>query len=314
MNKIDHIIVTGGAGFIGSRIALRLIKEGYKVTVLDNLSTGRKENIPEGASFIKIDLGQQSDYSRLKNIACDAVFHLAGQSSGEDSFKSPLYDLQSHVLSTFYLLDWCKQKQVSRFIYASSMSIYGDPESLPVKESHPLQPKTYYAAGKISAEAYIKFFQTLGINTTIFRFFSVYGPGQNLENKNQGMVSIFLSYMLEQVPVYVKGSEKRFRDFVYIDDVVDAWLSSYRDPAAYGKIYNLASGKKTTVEALLNALKASFDYKVYPIDYRDGTPGDQLGLVADISFITKELKWSPRIDLQAGLNSMVAFEKGNLKN
>lgn len=314
MKSKQHIIVTGGAGFIGSHIASRLLSEGYKVTILDNLSTGKEENIPQGADFIKIDLGQEISYGYLKNITCEAVFHLAGQSSGEGSFKEPFYDLQSHILSTFWLLEWCKKKGISRFLYASSMSVYGEPNYLPVDENHPLQPKTFYAAAKISAEAYVKLYQSLGINTTILRLFNVYGPGQNLDNKMQGMASIYLSYMLEQVSVIVKGSKERIRDLIYIDDVVDAWLSSFNNPVTFGKVYNLGSGKRIKVEDLLNTLKDLFGDQNYPIEYRDGTPGDQFRVVANIEQITQDLKWMPKVDLQTGLKKMMEFEKKRLSH
>lgn len=314
MKNKKNIVVTGGAGFIGSHIASRLISEGYKVTVLDNLSTGKEENIPNDADFIKMDLGRKNTYSRLKNIHCNAIFHLAGQSSGEASFKDPYYDFCSHVLSTFWLLDWSKKSGVKRFLYSSSMSIYGDPSYLPVDENHPLKPKTFYAAAKVCAEVYIKFYKTFGIDTTIFRLFSVYGPGQNLENKMQGIVSIYLSYMLEQVPIGVKGPKERFRDLIFIDDVVDVWLMSLDDPVTYGKVYNVAGGKKTKVEDLIKALRTSFGYLDYPIEYLDPTPGDQFGMVGDITLIKQELNWKPRINLKTGLKKMIDFEKGRLRN
>ncbi len=312
MGEVKHIIVTGGAGFIGSHIARRLISEGYKVTVLDNLSTGKEENVPQDADFIKMDLGLEESYTYLENISCDAVFHLAGQSSGEASFKDPFYDLRSHVHSTFLLLRWCKENGIHRFIYASSMAIYGDPKNLPVDEEHSLQPKTFYSAAKIAAEAYVKLYQTMGIQTTIFRFFSIYGCGQNLENRAQGMVSIFLSYMLDNTKITVKGSKDRFRDFVYIDDLVDVLISSYNSPTTYGKIYNVSSGKKTTVEDLIEGLKVSFGYQDYPVEYKKGTPGDQFGVVGDNKCILQDLKWKPKITLQEGLNRMVNFEKERL--
>lgn len=315
MKNRGYIVVTGGAGFIGSHLASRLVADGYRVTVLDNLSTGKLENIPEDANFINVDLGDKEAYDSLKNLACkvDAVFHLAGQSSGEASFKDPFYDLRSHVYSTFWLLDWCKQKGVDRFIYSSSMAIYGDPQYLPVDENHPIQPKTFYAAAKAAAEAYIRLYQTLNINTTIFRLFSVYGPGQNLDNKMQGMVSIFLSYMLENIPIVVKGSKDRFRDFLYIDDLIDAWMLAYKEPKTYGKVYNLSSGIKTTVGDLLGILKKEFGCKDYPIEYKNNTPGDQFGVVANITHITKEIGWVPETDIRIGLNRMVSFEKRRLK-
>jgi len=310
----QHIVITGGAGFIGSHIASRVLSEGCAVTVLDNLSTGKKETIPKGANFIEMDLGLKKSYVYLENINCDAVFHLAGQSSGEASFADPFNDLRSHVLGTFFLLDWCKKKGIQRFLYASSMSVYGEPDYLPLDEIHPLRPKSFYGAGKTSAEAYIKLYQTLGINITIFRLFSVYGPGQNLKNRMQGMASIYLSYMLEGVPVIVKGSGERFRDFIYIDDVVDIWVLSLDKPVTYGKVYNLASGRKTKVKDLLNALRNSFRNADYPIEYRGGTLGDQIGALADTALIKNDLRWSPKVDLQTGLNKTVDFEKELLKN
>ena len=312
MKARRHLIVTGGAGFIGSHLAARLLAEGHEVSVLDDLSTGRLENIPSGARFIEVDLGKQDEYRKIDQLSGDAVFHLAGQSSGEASFLDPLGDLRSHVLSTFWLLEWCREKRVRRFVYASSMSVYGDPQYLPVDEQHPLQPKTFYAAGKIAAEAYISLYRTLGIDTTIFRLFSVYGPGQNLENRMQGMVSIFLSYLLEGKPLIVKGSGERFRDLVYIDDVVAAWLSAWQNPASYGKLYNVASRRKTRVVDLVEALKQAMGQPRHPVEYLEGTPGDQFGIIGANTLIAQDLHWQPRVDLQAGLNQLVRFEKGRL--
>lgn len=314
MKENKSIVVTGGAGFIGSHLASRLISDGHRVTILDNLHSSKEENIPRGADFIKVDLGQLDSQVLFKDIACDAVFHLAGQSSGEASFLDPAYDLRSHVMSTSQLLEWCRKKKIPRFIYASSMSVYGDPNYLPADEIHPMQPKTYYAAAKISAEAYIKLYQTMGINTTILRLFSVYGPGQNLKNRMQGMLSIYLSYMLDKLPLIVKGSKERFRDFIYIDDVVEVWVKSLNNPVTYGKVYNVASGVKTKVADLIEFLKKSFGYQDYPIEYRDGTAGDQFGIVADITRITQELNWKPKISLQTGIAKTVDFERRKDRN
>jgi len=314
MNPAKHIVVTGGAGFIGSNIAKRLLSDGYRVTILDNLTTGTDTNIPKGADFIRMDLGEKAEYKKIENLECDAIFHLAGQSSGEVSFLDPVYDLKSHALSTLLLLELCKKNKIPRFIYASSMSVYGDPEYLPVNEKHPLKPKTFYGAAKSSAENYVRLYQSMGIDTTIFRLFSVYGPGQNLGNKMQGMISIYLSYMFEGEPVLVKGSKERYRDFVYIDDVVNIWNKALHEKASYGKTYNIASGKRTKVEELLNILKGVFGNKDYQVEYRDTTPGDQFGVVADTSLVRKELNWEPRTDLAAGLTEMINFEKKVQKN
>ncbi|MBF0320221.1 MAG: NAD-dependent epimerase/dehydratase family protein [Nitrospirae bacterium] len=302
-----HVIVTGGAGFIGSHLALALLTKGHRVTILDNLHTGKEKNIPKGADFINIDLG--ADNVPLRGLNCDAVFHLAGQSSGEASFDDPEYDFRSHVLSTFNMLRWCKETGVSRFIYSSSMSVYGDPDTLPINEGHALRPKTFYGAGKAAAEAYINLFSRLGLNTTVFRLFSVYGPGQDLDNKMQGMLSIYLSYMLEGNPVIVKGSAGRYRDFINVGDIVAAWLLAYESPVSFGKTYNLATGVKTTVQDLLNELKSAFNAKDYPIEFGQNTAGDQFGTVGDISLIKKDLNWQPAIDLKAGIAAMAKWAR-----
>ncbi|MCG6552995.1 MAG: NAD-dependent epimerase/dehydratase family protein [Candidatus Magnetominusculus sp. LBB02] len=308
-----HIIVTGGAGFIGSHLAEALLDRGSHVTIFDNLHTGKEVNIPRGADFINIDLGVESLYSSIKGIDCDAVFHLAGQSSGEASFDDPEYDFRSHVASTFYMLRWAQEHGVSRFLYSSSMSVYGDPDTLPAAEGHPLKPKTFYAAGKAAAEAYINLYSRLGVNTTVFRLFSVYGARQNLDNMMQGMLSIYLSYMLAGDPIIVKGSPARFRDFTHIKDVVNAWLSAYENPVSYGKTYNLASGDKTTVEQLLNELKSAFNQPDYPIEFAQNTAGDQFGVVGDISLLKKELNFKPSVNLKDGISEMVAWARGSVK-
>ncbi len=302
-------LVTGGAGFIGSHIAAYLIKEGRRVIVLDNLSTGKVGNVPKGAEFIAMDLADKKQYERLRNIKADAVFHLAGQSSGEASFADPWYDFQSHVVSTFLLLDHCKKHAIGRFIYASSMSVYGDPESLPVCETAPVQPKSFYGAGKASAENYIRLYQSLGLRTTILRFFNVYGPGQNLDNMRQGMASIYLAFMLKGVPVTVKGSKERFRDFLYIDDLVSGWMQAYENTDAVGKTYNLCNGCKTTVAELIDDLRVVLGDADYPVEYVEGTQGDQFGLYGDNTLIRKDLGWMPRISLQEGQECMVRHAK-----
>jgi UDP-glucose 4-epimerase len=140
--------------------------------------------------------------------------------------------------------------------------------------------------------------------------FSVYGPNQNLANKMQGMASIFLSYILEGKPIVVKGSKERFRDFIYVDDVVQAWLLAWDNAASFGQTYNLGTGQKTTVETLLKALTAACSAPRHPIEYAGGTPGDQHGLVAGIAKIRAELAWSPAVDLSTGVARMAQFHVG----
>jgi UDP-glucose 4-epimerase len=244
----------------------------------------------------------------LDSSEIDVVFHLAGQSSGEKSFDDPEYDLNSHVVGTFNILRWCHSNGIDRVLYASSMSIYGDPEYLPVDEDHPFDPKTYYAAGKISAEVYVELFDNLGMNTTIFRLFSVYGPGQNLENMKQGMVSIYLSFVLNGDELLVKGSMDRFRDFVYIDDVIDAWVEAAENSVTYGNTYNVCRNERVEVNELIHTILDCYGDPAYPVETAGGTPGDQFGIYGDASKLQNDIGWSPNISLAEGISKMVDAE------
>ncbi|SVC30329.1 uncharacterized protein METZ01_LOCUS283183, partial [marine metagenome] len=293
-----------------SALTRRLLADGYEVTVIDNLSNGRMENVSQEARFIKADLAMETTYREIAEIPFDTVFHLASQSSGALSFEDPMADMKSHLYITFSLLQLSLKRKVSRFMFSSSTTLYGDTNGLPVNEDCPVNPKTYYATGKLACEDYIRFFFGQGLSTTVFRLPNVYGPGQNLQNKDQGMVSIYLSYIMEGQPILVKGSRDRFRDFIYIDDVVDGWMKGFASPDTIGKTYNLASGKKSTVDQVLEGLKTACGKPDYPVEFATGTPGDQSGLVADISRIQKETGFNPKTGLQEGLKKMVETETG----
>lgn len=302
---MKRYLITGGAGFIGSRIAARLLEQQYRVVIVDNLSTGLRANVPDGAELIVADLGLPDGCDCLGGRSFDAVLHLAGQSSGEASFLDPAYDFRSHVVSTFQLLSWCRANDCKRFIYASSMGVYGDPLSVPVIEDAPCNPKSYYGAAKLAAESYIRMHALLGLETTVLRMFNVYGSGQNLANRMQGMASIYLAYLLEGQPIIVKGVFERFRDMIHIDDVVDAWLICLTAPATFGGVFNLGSGRPTTVQELVDALRMAFGRPDYPLDQQPGTAGDQFGLFADISRLREATGWKPSVGLVEGISRMV---------
>lgn len=309
----EKILITGGAGFIGSHLARRFLSEGYEVTILDNLSTGSSTNIPEQAEFLEFDLARNEDYSTIFRTSFKAVLHLAAQSSGEISNENPEHDLIVNTISTLRLLSWCKKKGIPRFMYASSMAVYGNPENNPVSEKQICRPLSFYGISKLASEQYVQHYSAEGMNTTSFRMFSVYGPGQNLENMKQGMVSIFLAYLLNGKEILVKGSGNRFRDYTYIDDVVDVWYSSLDNPVTFGKIYNLATGKKTLVRELVEKEISHFERNrvKYPVRYEGFTPSDQFGLYADISQLQEDLGWQPRFMLDEGLIRMIIWAKKN---
>jgi UDP-glucose 4-epimerase len=282
------------------------------VVIVDNLTTGDPGNLPEGAEFIEMDISREEDYRKLHPVDFDAVFHLAAQSSGEISHENPALDLSVNTLGTLLLLRTCMQARVKRFLYSSSMAVYGNPDHTLVSETAECQPLSFYGISKFAAEHYILHFVPDGLEPTIFRLFSVYGPGQNLTNMKQGMVSIYMAYLLKGEPIRVKGSGDRFRDFIYIDDVLDAWMGALERPVTHGRIYNLGTGKKTTASRLVEEEIRAFghDPAIYPVISEEPTPFDQFGLSADISRIRAETGWHPQVDLREGLRRMVTWAAG----
>ena len=305
-----RVLITGGAGFIGGHLARRLVEGGDRVVVVDNLRTGRRENVPVCAEFIELDLDRPDFLSRLPKVDFDAVCHLAAQSSGPASAEMPYYDFQANAGSTVLLSRWCLERGMPRFLYASSMAVYGNAVTLPIKESAPCLPISYYGVSKLTSEHVLRLAAVEGLNPTSFRMFSVYGPGQNLSNIKQGMVSIYLAYLLHGAPVPVTGSVKRFRDFVYIDDVVDAWLRALTSPVTPSLEYNLGSGQGTTVSEIIAALVVALGLpEDHPIEELPGFASDQFGLYADITRAGVELGWRPTVSLDEGLRRMVAWAR-----
>ena len=210
-----NYLITGAAGFIGSSLARKYINQGDRVTTIDNLSTGYKSNIPKGVHFIEGDCSDNKIISKLPKETFDAIFNIAGQSSGEISFDDTVYDIGTNTESTLLLLQFALKNGCKRFIYAGTMSVYGIQEDHPVKESSNCNPQSFYGVGKLASEHYMRIYQQYGIQTSSLRLFNVYGPGQNLSNLRQGMVSIFLAQMLKNKHIHVKGSGKRYRDFKF---------------------------------------------------------------------------------------------------
>jgi len=299
-----NILVTGAAGFIGSAISKRLIATGYSVVSIDNLSTGEQGNIPEGVEFYQGDCQNHKIYETIPKKKYDAIFHIAGQSSGEISFDDPSYDLRTNAESTLHLLKFAHKMNCTRFIYAGTMSVYGKKPDEPVKENVQLKPQSFYGVGKVASEHYMRLFEPYGIKSTSLRLFNVYGPGQNMGNLRQGMVSIFMAQMLENHHIHIKGSKDRYRDFVYIDDVVDAFMACLDSKSSYGQAINIGSGKKTTVGELIKKMTDLYPKQV-TVEYSGSTSGDIHGIYADISYATQVLNFNPKTELEHGLNQML---------
>lgn len=298
-----NYLVTGAAGFIGSAVARRLIEEGNTCTTIDNLFTGNKDNIPQGCVFIQGDVSDSKVINKLYNQKFDAIIHIAGQSSGEISFDDPVYDLHTNSQSTLLLLKYAKETGCKKFIYASSMSVYGDHNPPLCSENTETVPKSFYAVGKLASENYMRIYSEFGIACTALRFFNVYGVGQNLDNLRQGMASIFLAMALKNKHIHVKGSKDRFRDFVYIDDVVEAVIKSLNRIQGYD-VFNVCTEVPTKVEDVIREIVTRLPYDV-SVEYSGGTPGDQFGIYGDNSKIKKELGWNPKFSFDEGMSLMI---------
>ena len=313
-------LVTGAAGFIGSRIAAALLEQGNQVVIIDNLSTGKRENIPIGplgekkCIFLEGDVFNAELLKQLEGYPFEAIIHIAGQSSGEISFDNPVYDLQTNTQSTLMLLNLAKKTSCKKFIYASSMSVYGDHADPLVSEKSETLPKSFYAVGKLASENYMRIFSGFGIQCTALRFFNVYGIGQNMDNLRQGMASIFLAMALNQRHILVKGSPDRFRDFVYIDDVVEAVLKTLERIKGDGfEVYNVSTGVPQTVKQVIQGIQDELPYTV-TVEYTHGTPGDQFGIYGDHKKISQDLDWSPKTDFQTGMKKMIEWAAGQIKS
>jgi UDP-glucose 4-epimerase len=301
--NLVNTLVTGAAGFIGSVLASNLSRKNYDVVTIDNLSTGYEENIPSSVEFIRGDCHDPSVIAQLRNKRFDAIIHIAGQSSGEISFEDPAYDLQTNTQSTLMLLDYAAKTGCTKFIYASSMSVYGNSEEQPVHENMSLHPTSFYAVGKLASEHYLRLYSKFGINTTALRLFNVYGPGQNLRNLRQGMVSIYLAQAMKNKKVVVKGSGDRFRDLVYIDDVVDAFYKTLSIKKIGYNCYNIGSGEKYSVNNIIDKINNLFNYSL-DVEFVESTPGDMFGIYSDSSLAERELTWKANVSFDVGIHRM----------
>jgi len=301
------ILVTGGAGFIGSYLVDRLIKEGHKVVVVDNLSTGKKENLNPAffkksgagpkAKFYKIDIRSPKINQIFRKEKPQIVFHYAAQIDVRKSMENPMEDADINILGTLNLLENCWRYGVKRFIFASSIGVYGEPKVLPTKEEHRLNPISPYPITKLAIEKYLNYYQNQGLDFVCLRYSNIYGPRQ-LSTGEGGVIAIFIDKILKGKKPIIFGDGKQSRDFLYVDDAVEAAILGIK--ASTGSIYNLGTNKEITINELLKLLSNILKKKIKPV-FRPFRQGEIVNSRIDYSKIKKDLGWRPKTRLEDGL-------------
>jgi UDP-glucose 4-epimerase len=279
--------------------------EGFEVVGVDDLSSGKQSNVPSSIDFIQGNLADTQTISKLPKSA-ELVLHLAGQSSGEMSFDDPVADLEKNTISTLNLIRYGIAINASKLVYASSMSVYGNVPDAPISEDEHVAPLSCYGVGKLAAENYLNVF-CKQLPSVSLRMFNVYGPGQDMTNLRQGMVSIYLAQALTSKHIVVKGSLDRFRDFIYIDDVVDAWFRVATLEDIGSNTINIATGARTTVAQVLEAVQSHVAGTT--VEVADSTPGDQNGIYADTTRMRSLLGMSDLVKLADGIKRFSDFAK-----
>ncbi len=302
-----HVLVTGGAGFIGSHIADALVARGDSVVVLDDLSNGLRANVPDAAAFVQGDVRDPAAVARAFAVApVDAVCHLAGQASTFRSFDAPSWDMEVNGVGTARMLEGARKNDVPTFLFASSMTAYGHPPGLPVTEDMPCDPLSYYGVTKWAAERACVVAATQDSwapKVAAFRMFNVYGERQSLTNPYQGVLGILLGHALRGERIRIFGDGEQSRDFVYVGDVADAWLRALDTDLREPLVANLGTATQTSINELWRMAVAAcgHDPDAWDVSYEESRPGDQRHMRADIGRARAALDWNPTTDLPTGL-------------
>jgi dTDP-glucose 4,6-dehydratase len=307
----SEILVTGGAGFIGSHLVDRLLGEGFRVRVIDDLSTGDKKNLAQHhnkKSFQFIE-GDIRNFDLVKNAVkgVDAVFHEAALVSVTRSVENPILSNEVNVTGTVNLLKACIDAHVKRFVFASSCAVYGDSQTLPSHENLIPMPLSPYAVSKVAAENYLKVFhEVYGLETVSLRYFNVYGPRQKY-GPYSGVIPIFINRLMETKAPIIFGDGEQTRDFVNVKDVVEANMLALTKQNAAGEIFNISTVEATTINKLLkNIQKIMGKTDLEPV-YKEPRQGDVRHSYADISKAKKSLAYEPQTHLDEGLKELIEW-------
>ena len=293
------VLVTGGAGFIGSHIVDQLLAEGHQVVVVDDLSTGSLDNVNPQASFVKLSVLDGELLGLFAREKFDAALHLAAQTIVGSSLEHPDIDARVNVLGTLQVLEGCRQHGVERIIFASSAAVYGDVAELPVPEEAPGQPASFYGLSKLTAERYIQMYHALyGLNYLILRYANVYGERQG-DRGEGGVVSIFAGCLCRNNRLNIYGDGGQTRDFVYVGDVAAANVAAVTTPQT-NRILNISSQTETSVNELASLFAEIAGEAACPA-YHPARSGDILRSTLRNREACAALDWQPRIGLREGL-------------
>jgi len=306
---MSKILVAGGAGFIGSHIVDRLIEKGNEVIVIDNLSTGKKENLNNNAKFYQVDICSSEISQIFEQEKPKIVFHFAAQVDIRKSVKDPIEDAKINILGSLNLINNCQKFEVKRFIFASSGgSIYGDTDIIPTPENHPENPESPYGICKLTIEKYLHFYkQTFGLNYTALRLANIYGPRQNSKGE-AGVIAIFCDKMLKNEKVVINGDGEQTRDFVFVDDIVKVALLSMEQEK--DGIYNIATGKETNINEIFVRVKKLIGSNCEE-KHAPAKSGEQKRSCLDYFKAKQELNWEPEYNLEKGLEKTINWFKKN---
>ncbi|MEW6376172.1 MAG: SDR family oxidoreductase [Thermodesulfobacteriota bacterium] len=311
------VLVTGGAGFIGSNLTEALLKKGHSVRVLDNFLTGKRENLVFDQAFPSLEVidGDIRDLSTCQKAMKDIeyVFHQAALPSVQRSVEDPLTSNSVNVEGTLNILLAAREEGVKRVIYASSSSVYGDTPTLPKREEMPPHPLSPYALQKYIGEQYSQlFFQLYGLETVSLRYFNIFGPKQDPASIYSAVIPRFIDALLDGRSPIVFGDGEQSRDFTYIDNVVEANLLAMSAEHLHGEWINIASGKRISLNQLLDILKDILRSKVSPV-YGEARKGDVRHSLADIHKGKEILNYEPTVGVEVGLEKTVEFFKRKLR-
>lgn len=308
------VVVTGGAGFIGSHIGDALLAAGHDVVVVDNLATGRREDVPDGATFHRLDIRDREALRPVLSDGVGAVFHVAGQVSSVRSFENPGYDMEVNLGGTMNVVTGCVEHRIPRLLYASSMTVYGPPDAQPITEEQSTSPVSYYGISKYAAERFVLATSTREdlegrFKATAFRMFNVYGPRQSLDNPYQGVMAIFMSNLMRGDEVKIFGDGEQTRDFIYVGDIVAAWMAALDEPATHAKAYNLGSGHALSMNKLVQTLQTVTGRTEAVVNHYPMRPGEQRHTVADVTSAGKDFGWAPTVALPDGIERTLEWAR-----